>query len=836
MTVESKYRKIPMLKSGLAIGVALVLTAFAVAWVTVSQYRDAERASVVQDVARHFSGTLVHLQRFQNRLSAYEIDDGTIEPAQVRGEYAALLNEIAALEQSDYHRALKDRPNDVALIDDMVFAARQIAPVVNTIESEGAATAGRRQFELVEADLIRLSANLNKMVELQVETERASIFGFTRIFILALSILTMAIIVFVFICLRQTSLLGAARGGMSQLSADLESSFRQLEVAKSAVEAANIVLKKQNERLVEREADVRVNSRRFAAALENMREGISMFDADRRLVVSNRHFLDLYRVSPELAAVGTPHAELKARMVAGGLLTPTSATVLDELDESFEPRTQEFELTDGRVIEVHREPMNDGGWVTTHEDITLRRKSESHIGFLARHDALTGLENRVSFQEGLASLLGSGKADSGLYAVIIFDLDRFKTINDIYGYEAGDIVLCEISRRAAALSGDHGLASRCGGDEFGMVLGPFDSELQCRAAARSIVQTMSEPMGLEGISLQVGCCVGMAIAPLHGQDAETLIRRADVTLYQAKSAGRWQARIYDPNLDLRLQERRLLEADIRQALAQNKFELRYQPIIDLISERTVAVEALLRWHHPSLGWVSPDTFVPIAEDSGLIIPLGAWVLRQACLEASRWPKQVALSVNLSAAQLRSMTTVDTITEALHASRLHASQLELEMTETVLFDEERALEVMSELRGVGVRFSLDDFGTGYSSLSYLRRFQFDKIKIDKSFLREAETRPDCIAIINAIAGLGRSLKMNTVAEGIETATELDIVRAAGCRYGQGYLFGRPMSAEAILERLEGERALDGLIRVAEAYGRGEDARPSLDGARSKRLAG
>ncbi len=431
-------------------------------------------------------------------------------------------------------------------------------------------------------------------------------------------------------------------------------------------------------------------------------------------------------------------------------------------------------------------------------DVTVVRRSQEQIAFLARHDSLTRLPNRVLFNEMLH--LGCTRAEEDGLALLCLDLDDFKSVNDTMGHATGDGILIAVSERLRGCIRDGDIAARLGGDEFAIILKTKDIE-EVAAVARRLCERVSRPYHFDGRLVEIGVSIGVTLAPRDGATPHLLMKNADLALYRAKADGRAIWRLYDVEMDERVQDRRSLQTDLRQALARGEFYLAFQPIIDFQSKRIVAAEALLRWYHPERGQLSPAEFIPMAEGAGLIAPIGAWVLRQACAIAATWPKDVHVSVNLSPLQFRDEELINEVDAALAESGLEPARLELEITETtVLETNNQTIEALLELHGRGIRIALDDFGTGYSSLSYLRRFPFNKIKIDRSFIRDLGQEKDDASIILAIIGLATSMKMVVTAEGVETEAQADFLSANGCTQAQGFLFYRPLSAEAIGEAI------------------------------------
>jgi diguanylate cyclase (GGDEF)-like protein len=452
-----------------------------------------------------------------------------------------------------------------------------------------------------------------------------------------------------------------------------------------------------------------------------------------------------------------------------------------------------------------------GCWALVRRNMSLARSASftlerrvaertAEIRYMASHDGLTGLPNRTLLREKLEDALARVRLGESL-AVLCLDLDHFKDVNDTLGHPIGDLLLKEVTARLKGSVREIDTVSRLGGDEFVILQVGLASVDQAGALAQRIIDRIAEPFELDGHQVVIGTSIGISVAPTDGHDPELLIRNADMALYRAKGDGRGMCRFFEAGMDAHLQERRRLELDMRRALSQHEFELFYQPLVDARTEQITGFEALLRWNHPELGLVLPSSFIPLAEEIGLIVPLGEWVIRQACLDAATWPKPVKVAVNLSPAQFKSQTLALAVVGALDASGLSPSRLELEITESVLLaNNEATMATLHQLRSLGVRIAMDDFGTGYSSLSYLRSFPFDKIKIDRSFVHELGDADDCLAIVGAVAGLGASLGMITTAEGVETSDQLRKVREQGCVEVQGYYFSRPRPHAEILEML------------------------------------
>ncbi|HEY0203673.1 MAG TPA: EAL domain-containing protein [Acetobacteraceae bacterium] len=424
-------------------------------------------------------------------------------------------------------------------------------------------------------------------------------------------------------------------------------------------------------------------------------------------------------------------------------------------------------------------------------------RSREEAQRLALHDALTGLPNRALFAERLEQALAHVQRYGTKLAVLCLDLDRFKQVNDTYGHPVGDALLHAVAGRLRGCLRSTDTVARLGGDEFAIIQTPLERAADANVLAGRIVEALSEPYNLDPHQISIGASVGLALAPADTADATDILKMADMALYRAKADGRGLFRMFDSSMDALLQARRRLELDLRRAIEVQEFELHYQPLVDLASGRVNAMEALVRWRHPERGLVRPDDFIPLAEETGLIAEIGAWVLHRACKDAADWPADVHIAVNVSATQFQHPGLIAAVSDALAASALPPERLELEITETAfLADADATLAVLHELRAKGLRFAMDDFGTGYSSLSYLRSFPFDKIKIDRSFVRDIETSSDCRAIVRAVIGLGCNLEITTTAEGVETAAQVMQLRADGCKQAQGYLFSRPVPVSEV----------------------------------------
>ncbi|MGY3133099.1 diguanylate cyclase (GGDEF)-like protein [Bradyrhizobium sp. USDA 4501] len=576
-----------------------------------------------------------------------------------------------------------------------------------------------------------------------------------------------------------------------------EEIISQLSSARQQVEASQKALEEQRFRL--------------DTAINHMGEGLCMFDAEKRLVVCNDRYAKMYRLPPELLLPGTAHRAIIRHRIANGILkgetSDSAATqVLATLNAlpAGEINSRVDELADGRLICVTRQPMPGGGWVATHRDVTEQRRSEAKITYMAQHDALTDLPNRVLLKEWMERALSGARCGGPSLAVLMLDLDRFKDVNDTLGHPAGDALLKSVAARLRRSVSDTTLVARLGGDEFAVIDHVSDPVTEAGLLAEKIRKALSEPIDLGDHRVTTTTSIGIAIAPRDGTDSDEVLRSADLALYSAKSGGRGSFRFFEPELDRLLQARRSLERDMRSALANGEFELHYQPFIHVASGETCGFEALLRWHHPHRGMVSPAQFIPLAEETGLIVPLGEWVLRTACAEAAKWPGDLKIAINLSPVQFRSPELVPVIVRALASAGISPERLELEVTETAIIqDSEAVFTALSQLHDLGVRIALDDFGTGYSSLSFLQKFPFDKVKIDRSFVSELSGASDeSRRIARAIVRFAVSLGKTTTAEGVETREQLDILRADACVEVQGFHFSPPVQSEKVAQMIGG----------------------------------
>ena len=542
---------------------------------------------------------------------------------------------------------------------------------------------------------------------------------------------------------------------------------------------------------------------RLDTALSNMTQGLLMFDPSGRLIMHNRRYGEMYGLSPEVIKPGCSLRDLlRRRRDIGALQDQDPDRYFEDLlatikqGKAFEWLTT---LPDGRTIAVANRPIPGGGWVATHDDVTERLQAEARISYLAKHDALTDLPNRGLFYDRLDHALKSTRDEK--LAVLCLDVDHFKGVNDALGHPIGDMLLRAVAQRLRQCIQESDTVARVGGDEFAVIQVGASQPMDATRLATRLIETIGAPYDLDGHHVVVGMSIGVAIPPVDGNDPHQLLKNADMALYRAKSDGRGLFRFFEPEMNAKMQARRTLELALRDAVAEGQFEVYYQPLINIETGRVRSFEALVRWHRPGHGIVAPADFIALAEETGLIVPIGEWVLRQACKEAATWPDDVSVAINLSPVQFKNKKLLATVVSVLAASGLPPSRLELEITESLLLQEsEDTLDVLHRLRSLGIRISMDDFGTGYSSLAYLQKFPFDKIKIDQSFVRDMTTREESMAIVRAVAAMGASLGMMTTAEGVETIEQFDRLKTEGCTEVQGYLFSPPQPASKVAELL------------------------------------
>lgn len=728
-----------------------------------------ERQGTLQRVSRYntawlASQAVAELARLKERVANHALNDGTVDQEEVQLRLEILANRVGLLKGSEVAQLAASRPELGDIVNEFAAVVEAAEPLVANL----ARTDHRKLLDLLspfELRLTRLAAVANTQGGERVAEDQ------------------------------------------QQLSR-LHWIFSGLLLALAVCSLLLLALLLLHNRLLRRtHSELHTQNTRFDAALNNMSQALCMVDADQRLIVCNRRYIELFAVPSGLAASRTPMRDILHTLSQAGrdegelanrIYEKQKLLIRDGLSGTFVGDRNDGGLS----LSVSHRPMSGGGWVATYEDITERRAAEAKIAHMAHHNALTGLPNRVLFHERLEQEMGRLERQGGWLALLCLDLDHFKNVNDTLGHPVGDLLLQAVAQRLRACVRESDTVAHLSGDEFAILQPGPDQPLAAQALAERIVRVLGAAYDINGHRVVVSASVGISLAPADGYNPDDLLKKADVALYRAKARGRSCFSLFEPEMETQLQSRLALEADLREVLQKNQLELFYQPLFDLRENRVRGFEALLRWRHPQRGLVPPDQFIHVAEATGLIVPIGEWVLRRACADAANWPADMKVAINMSPLQFTSPRLAEAVSGALAAAGLAANRLELEVTESVLLqDKGVVLDLLHELRSTGLSISLDDFGTGYSSLSYLRSFPFDKIKIDQSFVKGLTGVAGSAAIVDAIVTLASSLGMTTTAEGVETAEHLAQVRCAGCTEAQGYHFGRPRPAADVLASLD-----------------------------------
>jgi diguanylate cyclase (GGDEF)-like protein len=772
--------------------------------VLISDREEAMRRVSRYNVSQTISQAALELARLQVAIGGLALSGGERERDAIHRWMDVVSNRIGTLDSGEVGAFVRANPEFLRVASEIRRTIAEIEPRLESLDNVAAAQEVIAALSALNPRIARLLSAAHVQAgdlatqDLQELGKLQGAFSGLLIGLIVCSLGLACILIW------HNRLLQRAHADVERLVSGLRKTGAELADANEQANRAMAEVQLQNLILQERDRDLHTRNARFDAALNNMSQGLCMADKDQRLIVGNSRFMELFGLSPGLVKPGVMVADLFRTVVSGSKFDARMIEGLWQEQQALSAGRRQGtffeESEDGRAVVVSHQPMADGGWVATYEDITERRRAEARISFLAHHDSLTSLPNRVLFRDSLERALSELREPHERLALLCLDLDHFKDVNDTLGHGAGDTLLEYVSRRLRACVRTGDVVARLSGDEFAILQPGVCQPEQAEALARRVIEAVAAPYDIDGQRVIIGVSVGLAIAGPAGPNAELLLKNADMALYRAKADGRGTLRAYEAEMDAEFQARRALESDLREAMEKRQLEVFYQPIFDLVAQRIGGYEALVRWRHPERGLVSPAQFIPIAEELGLIVPIGEWVLRQACTDAAAWPDHMKVAVNFSPVQFKGCEVVQVVADALRTSGLEPRRLELEITESTLMqDSEKTATILHRLRGLGLRTALDDFGTGYSSLSYLRKFPFDKIKIDQSFVKEMVTRPDCLAIVNSVSELARTLGMTTTAEGIETLEQLRLIYAAGCTEAQGYHFGRPMPLTEIAHR-------------------------------------
>lgn len=693
--------------------------------------------------------------RLQQRVSAYGAGDPAITEAEVKLRFDIVVNRVKTLRDVAVQELIRSDARAAKILAELGETIETVRPLITNIGSSGVAAEIAATLEPIYPKLVRLSTDANVWNIDRIEAARAELFTLQQ----ALAYVALGMFIcgcaLIALLLLHNGLLGRARK----------------------------VLEESQESLA-------LQNARFDAALDAMSLALCLVDGNYRTIVCNPQFLKLFGLIEEQTPPGTLLTELIDPSLLADGVAESGALAHGDIALLNDHTHQ---LPNGTVLVVYREPTSEGGWVCTFEDVTERFRAQNRIFHMAHHDNLTGMPNRLLFWENITQAVNALATSKRNFAVLYLDLDRFKEVNDTLGHPVGDVLLRQVADRLHSAASSKDIVARLGGDEFALLhYCENNSTESTEALAQNIIASIGLPYYVEQNEIIISTSVGIALAPKDGEETDQLMKNADLALYSAKSEGKNTYRFFSSKMDEDMQYRRQLETDLRRSIKLGQFQLYYQPLVNLDTGRIVAGEALMRWRHPDHGMISPAQFIPLAEETGAIEVLGEWALHQACQDALNWPENVRVSVNLSPVQFRRPGLIDIVKAVLATSELDARRLELEITESVLLQNNAVnLEALHQLRALGLTIALDDFGTGYSSLSYLQRFPFDKLKIDQSFVRDLESRPDSLSIVQSIATLGRNLRMRTTAEGVETLAQLETITAAGCTEAQGYYFGKPM---------------------------------------------
>ncbi|MCD7060626.1 putative bifunctional diguanylate cyclase/phosphodiesterase [Pelagibacterium xiamenense] len=736
----------------------IILAASAISFVTMTLYLGAlviHRQVTIDPMGRLNESWLIaqtpsEFARLEQRISAFRLGEEHADVAEVRLRFDIVLNRLKTLQAAFLTEFILADPRNRETVDHLAASLAAVEPLITDLASPGVAEEALAILAPVYPKLVRLSVAANSWNSARINADRDELFNLQRLFTWATVGLTVCGFLFIVLVLLH-----------------------------------NRLLANTSEQLNRKERALQTRNEWFEAAINNMSQGLCLTDSNQRLLVCNGRFLELFGLSEDANWANALLSDLVPKEVIPG----AGSVASDEA--SFHAMV--FRTENGSSISVSHEPLSDGGWVSTFQDISERQRAQDKITHMAHHDYLTGLPNRLSFWDQTQKALQQIDRKTAGLAVLYLDLDRFKEINDTLGHPVGDALLKASAQRLTSVAGEGALVARLGGDEFSiLVRQEWDLIEHTVDIAERLLAAFSQPFHLDGRDIALTTCIGIAFATEAGTTSDELVKKADLALYGAKAAGPNTYMCFDPDMETKILRRRQLGDDLRTGLELGQFEVLYQPLVALETMQVASGEALLRWTHPTFGPVSPQEFIPIAEETGFIDILGEWVLRRAFRDACGWPGHARISVNLSPVQFRNPNLCDQVAQALAETGLAAERVELEITESVLLQDTQAnIEMLRHLSSLGLKVALDDFGTGYSSLSYLMRFPLDKIKIDQSFIRGSQGAFGSFEIIRSVSELAGRLNMSTVAEGVETPEQLQVILSAGCTEAQGYYFSRPV---------------------------------------------
>lgn len=737
-----------------------------------------ERQTALEEASRYnlqwsSSQAVIELVRLEKALAVTQIDKSPAALDEVRLRYDILMNRLSLLGGGEFLKFLQRDAELLATFQDAASKIQNVAKLMPDVGDPAVAKQALETIEPLSRQFLSISAHANKYGGEQVALDQELLMRLHWQFSAMVAGLIVCGIMLMMLLNWHNRLLGFTHTRLEATTEKLAASRRQLD-----------------------------------AALNNMLQGLSVFDGDGNLVLANRKFARMFGLNDDIGDKSLSFEELSRQVEKAG--DRSLVDILHRHGQRIARQQPDYayeSLDDGRVFSITHRPMENGGSLATFLDVTARRRTEARIEYMATHDTLTGLPNRAQFRTYAEAAISSRSGNESGPAIIMLDIDNFKTINDTMGLPIGDALLCAVSGRVKSCLPKNCIGARLGGDEFGILQTDAPQPASAIALAKDLMVLLAEPLELDGVQVKVRMSIGIAALNEKATNADELLKNADLALNRAKTEGRATYRLFDPEMAKSANLRRQMEVDLREAILADRFELHYQPIMNIRQGGVAACEALLRWNDPKRGMIPPMEFIPLAEEIGVIGEIGEMVLRKACIEAMAWSSDIKVSVNVSPLQFKSRDLMADVAGALAASGLSPHRLDLEITESVLLAHtEDVLETLHRLRAMGVKISMDDFGTGYSSLNYLRRFPFDKIKIDKSFVRDVDSSEDATVIVRAVTSIAGSLGMITTAEGIETLEQLERVRAGGCAEAQGYLFCRPLPAAKLRPILD-ELALD-----------------------------